>query len=67
MQLFQQALTMWKPFAAGMAGTPMGMPNVQPPKATSSESDEAKDAQVTELRRQMEAMQKQLDAMSRKS
>jgi polyhydroxyalkanoate synthesis regulator protein len=64
MQLFQQALTMWKPFAAGMTGTPMGMPSMQTPKA---EGDDAKEAQVTELRRQMEAMQKQLDAMSRKS
>ncbi|MFZ2029124.1 MAG: polyhydroxyalkanoate synthesis repressor PhaR [Vitreimonas sp.] len=67
MQLFQQALTMWKPFAAGMTGTPMGMPNMQAPKSATTETDEAKDAQVTELRRQMEAMQKQLDAMSRKS
>jgi len=43
----------------------MGMPGMQPPRA--AESDDAKEAQVTELRRQMEAMQKQLDAMSRKS
>jgi len=64
MQLFQQALTMWKPFAAGMTGTPMGMPGMQSPKT--AESDDAKEAQVTELRRQMEAMQKQLDAMARK-
>jgi polyhydroxyalkanoate synthesis regulator protein len=63
MQLFQQALSMWKPFAAGMTGTPMGMP--QPPRAA-AENDDAKEAQVSELRRQMEAMQKQLDAMSRK-
>jgi polyhydroxyalkanoate synthesis repressor PhaR len=66
MQLFQQALTMWKPFAAGMTGTPMAMPGMPAPKTPPGESDDAKDAQVIELRRQMEAMQKQLDAMSRK-
>jgi polyhydroxyalkanoate synthesis repressor PhaR len=60
MQLFQQALSMWKPFAAGMAGAPMTMPQAP------AESDDAKEAQVSDLRRQMEAMQKQLDAMSRK-
>ena len=66
MQLFQQALTMWKPFATSMTGTPMtmpGMPSAPAPKAAAAE-DDAKTAQVAELRRQMEAMQKQLDAMA---
>lgn len=57
MALFQQALSMWSPFAAGMPGAPAKTPP----------SDEAatKDQQLADLRRQMEAMQKQLDAMSR--
>ena len=62
MQLFQQALTMWKPFATGMTGTPMGMPGM--PVQKTPPDEDAKAAQVAELRRQMEAMQKQLDAMA---
>jgi polyhydroxyalkanoate synthesis repressor PhaR len=59
MALFQQALSMWSPFANGVQGTPF-----QPGAATPATSDEAQDEQVAELRKQMEAMQKQLDAMS---
>ncbi|HET9230904.1 MAG TPA: polyhydroxyalkanoate synthesis repressor PhaR [Vitreimonas sp.] len=58
MALFQQALSMWSPFASGVQGTPF-----QPGAAASP--DEDKDEQVAELRKQMEAMQNQLDAMSR--
>jgi polyhydroxyalkanoate synthesis repressor PhaR len=60
MALFQQALTMWSPFAAGVQGTPF-----QPGAAGTTQSDEDKDEQLAQLRMQMEAMQKQLDAMSR--
>ena len=60
MQIFQQALQMWTPFTGQMPG--MGKAG----GAASEETDTAKEAQVAELRRQMEAMQKQLDAMSRK-
>jgi polyhydroxyalkanoate synthesis repressor PhaR len=56
MAMFQQAMKVWAPFAAGAMPTMPGM-------ATEDESD--KDAQLAELRRQMEAMQKQLDAMAR--
>ena len=64
MALFQQAMKVWAPFAAGtMPGIP-GMPGA-PAKGSASE-DEDKDAQVAELRRQMEAMQKQLDAMAKR-
>ncbi len=52
MAMFQQALSMWSPFVGGSA----------PPKAAAGD-DEAKDEQLAELRRQMETMQKQLDAM----
>jgi polyhydroxyalkanoate synthesis repressor PhaR len=55
MALFQQALSMWSPFAAGAPGSA--------PKANASE--DAKDQQLADLRKQMEAMQKQLDAMAR--
>ena len=60
MQMFQQALQMWTPFAGQAPGAP------KPGGAAPEETDTAKEAQVAELRRQMEAMQKQLDAMSRK-
>lgn len=62
--LFQQAMKVWTPFAAaGMQGMP-GMPGVAP-KATAADDDADKDEQLAELRKQMEAMQKQLDAMAR--
>jgi polyhydroxyalkanoate synthesis repressor PhaR len=57
MALFQQALSMWTPFAAGMPGA------ARPAEAAGD--DDAKDQQLADLRRQMEAMQKQLDAMAR--
>jgi polyhydroxyalkanoate synthesis repressor PhaR len=56
MQLFQQAMKVWAPFVSGAAA---------PPSAPASE-EETKDQELAELRRQMEAMQKQLDAMARK-
>ncbi len=59
-QMFQQALHMWTPFTGQASTGPKAGP------LAPEESDAAKEAQVTELRRQMEAMQKQLDAMSRK-
>lgn len=55
MALFQQALQMWTPFATGAAA----------PAKPSAEDESSKDEQLAQLRRQMEAMQKQLDAMSR--
>ncbi len=61
MQMFQQALQMWTPFTGQMPGMTKASGAVG-----EEETDSAKEAQVAELRRQMEAMQKQLDAMSRK-
>jgi polyhydroxyalkanoate synthesis repressor PhaR len=58
MQLFQQALQAWTPFAAG-AMTGAGKPSAP-------ESESAKDEQLAELRKQMEAMQKQLDLMAKR-
>lgn len=63
MALFQQAMKVWAPFAAGTMPTIPGMPGMQMPKAT--DDDEDKDEQLAELRAQMAAMQKQLDAMAR--
>lgn len=60
MQLFQQALQMWQPFTAATQNG-MTMPGAA---STKEKTDDAKEAQVAELRRQMEAMQKQLDAMA---
>jgi polyhydroxyalkanoate synthesis regulator protein len=58
MALFQQALSMWSPFAAGM-------PGAAAKTASPAEDDASKDEQLADLRKQMEAMQKQLDAMAR--
>lgn len=55
MQLFQQAMKVWAPFAVPGAAA-----------AAAPTEEESKDEQLAELRRQMEAMQKQLDAMARK-
>ena len=63
MALFQQAMKVWAPFAAG-GGIP-GIPGMTPPKAGAGE-DEDKDEQLAELRRQMEQMQKQLDLMAKR-
>ena len=62
MALFQQAMKVWAPFAAGTMPNMPGMPGA--PKA--SAEDEDKDEQLAELRRQMEAMQKQLDLMAKR-
>jgi polyhydroxyalkanoate synthesis repressor PhaR len=61
MQMFQQALAAWTPFTTGMT-----MPQASPPQARSTPKSEDEDPQVAELRRQMEAMQKQLDAMAKR-
>lgn len=58
MALFQQALSMWSPFAP--ASTP------SKPAAANEEPDTPnKDEQLAELRRKMEAMQKQLDQIAK--
>lgn len=61
MAMFQQALKVWTPFAAGT------MPGFgpQPPRAAGATDEDDKDEQMAQLREQMAAMQKQLDAMSR--
>jgi polyhydroxyalkanoate synthesis regulator protein len=61
MALFQQALSMWTPFAAG--GNLPGAPTA--PRAAGDDSA-AKDEQLDAMRRQLEAMQKQLEAMSKR-
>jgi polyhydroxyalkanoate synthesis repressor PhaR len=65
MALFQQALTMWSPFAGGATGTPFpDMTGMMKPGAPAGD-DADKDEQLALLRQQMEAMQKQLDLMAR--
>jgi polyhydroxyalkanoate synthesis repressor PhaR len=64
MALFQQALTMWSPFANGAKGVPF--PGMPMPAASAGEDDADKDEQLALLRKQMEAMQKQLDAMAKR-
>ena len=63
MQLFQQALQVWTPFATGAQGA--AFPGMPAAKAPESDSESEKDEQLAEMRKQMEAMQKQLDQMSR--
>lgn len=53
MAMFEQAMRLWAPFAAGMNQT-------EPPRPEPRASEPA-DGEVAALRRQMEAMQKQLD------
>jgi len=62
MAMFQQALKVWAPFAAGMPGV---MPGAVAPQTPADIDDSDKDEQLALLRKQMEAMQKQLDAMAR--
>jgi polyhydroxyalkanoate synthesis repressor PhaR len=59
MAIFQKALSVWSPFAAGPQGNPF-----QAGLGASTSTDEDKDEQLAELRRQMEAMQKQLERMA---
>ena len=63
MALFQQAMKVWAPFAAGTMPNIPGMPGMQAPHPDADE--ENKDEQLAELRKQMEQMQKQLDLMAR--
>ncbi len=63
MAMFQQAMKMWAPFAAG--GMPGAMPGAVAPQTPADIDDSDKDEQLALLRKQMEAMQKQLDAMAR--
>lgn len=62
MAMFQQALQAWAPFTGSTFPMP-GMPGVAP-KASADDVD--KDEQLALLRQQMEAMQKQLDAMTKR-
>ena len=69
MALFQQAMKVWAPFAAsGMPGMPGGVPGIpgMTPAKAGAGDEEDKDEQLAELRRQMEAMQKQLDLMAKR-
>lgn len=62
MAIFQQAMKVWAPFAPNVPfGQMPGAANV----AGAPESEDAKEVELAELRRQMETMQKQLDAISR--
>ena len=54
MALFQQAMSMWAPFAPGLVGKPPAKPEEGP----------ASEEQLVELRKQVEAMQKQLEALA---
>ncbi len=62
MALFQQAMSAWTPLAAAVLPNIPGMPGVGAKPAAPTADDN--DAQVAELRAQMEAMQQQLDAMA---
>ena len=70
MAMFQQAMKMWAPFAApgmqaAMQNMP-GMPNMPGARPPADDETENKDEELNLLRRQMEAMQKQLDAMAKR-
>ncbi len=62
MAMFQQAMKTWAPFAQALPGMPLpGMPG-----APAAKHDAPDTPDVDALRTQMEAMQKQLDALARK-
>jgi len=67
MAMFQQAIKMWAPFAAPGAAMPamMNFPGMPKVSIGDEDSEADKDEQLIQLRKQMEAMQKQLDAMAR--
>ena len=62
MALFQNAISMWNPAAAAAATAAQRQPSA--PVAKTEVEAAADEAQITELRKQVEAMQRQLDAMS---
>ncbi len=64
MAIFQQALQAWAPFTATGMSFPSSFPGMPAAKAAAAEED--KDEQLALLRQQMEAMQKQLDAMAKR-
>jgi polyhydroxyalkanoate synthesis repressor PhaR len=67
MALFQSAMTqMFRPFAAGAPGAKPEAPPQAAPSAPAGAQATAEDPAIAELRRQMEAMQRQLAALSRR-
>ncbi len=58
MELFERAIQMWSPFSAGAPGAA--------PKPAVRPEAEAADPGLNELKKQLEAMQKQLDQLSKK-
>jgi polyhydroxyalkanoate synthesis repressor PhaR len=66
MAMFQQAMKMWAPFAQKMPGMAQ-MQSMMGAQASqrAEPADEPRDDEVDALRKQMEAMQKQLDAIAR--
>jgi polyhydroxyalkanoate synthesis repressor PhaR len=61
MAMFQQALSMWSPFAQN---TPGGAAMTKAVEQTTQQAVEAGEQQIDAMKRQLEAMQKQLDAMA---
>ena len=59
MQLFENALRMWSPFTPGAAGP---MPAARPAK---SETGEAGDSALSDMKKQLELMQRQLDQLTK--
>lgn len=59
MAMFEQALRLWAPFAAGAAGGAATEPRPEPKPEAKPESEA-----MAAMRRQLEAMQKQLDEIS---
>jgi polyhydroxyalkanoate synthesis regulator protein len=65
MAMFQKAMQMWAPFAQNMQAMPGAIQPLTPKEA--ERGADTDDDQLAELRKQMAAMQKQLDAMARKN
>ena len=68
MAMYQQAMKMWAPFAQKLPGMPTPGFGQMPGAANvmgAPEGDDAKDEELADLREQMAAMQKQLEALAR--
>ncbi|HWK52244.1 MAG TPA: polyhydroxyalkanoate synthesis repressor PhaR, partial [Steroidobacter sp.] len=65
MQMFEQALTMWSPFSAGMQGKARGEAPVKGEARTASEATKPSDPnEISELKAQLANMQQKLDKLS---
>ena len=69
MNFFEQAMRMWNPFKAGMGmpGVPGAMPGASPASAAAKPADAPSANEINDLRSQMSALQRQIEALTKAS